>query len=788
MQYKKKYSITSIFLLLTLVCSAQKTNTLTGKVISSQKEPIPFANVFIKTLSIGCTADLDGNYSLENIPLGNYSISASSLGYGTQSKKVSFETITSKSVNFTLVDQSNNLQEVVVAGKSRTKQVTEQPYSVSSIDVKPLRALNLDINQILNSTTGIRIRESGGLGSDFNFSLNGFSGNKVKFFMDGIPMDNYGSSLSLNNIPVNYISRIEVYKGVVPIELGTDALGGAVNIITNSSLSNYLDISYSYGTYNTHRAAVVSKTLLNKSLYIKANAFMNYSDNNYIIEAEYADLESKSFSEAEEFERFHDAYSSQAIELELGVQNKKYADLLSLGFIASKNYKEIQTGTNQEIAIGDAHERDKVFIPSLKYIKRNLFVKGLTARLSSVYNIAQSKKIDTSSYRYTWKQEMILDTVHPESGEINEYKTLFRFNDHSFTNNANVKYEISENQNISINNINTYFKRNGEDPLSTDVIAYQEPSTLKKNITGIGYHISLFDKKLRTNTFSKFYNLKANAFEYSYTNEALEQIFTHKNFTGYGIASTYFFTEAIQVKISFEEAFRLPEAYELFGNGLTVAPNLYLKPEESSNFNFNVLAKKRIAKNEFLFEAGYLHRLAKNYIQLKNHSETQSIYENLNSVKINVFEGGIKYKYADFLNLSVNASYQNILNNQERLSNGSVNYVYGDRLPNTPYLFGNLQAQINFKNVFHKTGKLSLNWSSLFVEEFYLNWPSKGDPEGKYTIPRQISHNLNFSYGLYDGRYNISLGVNNLTDNKLYDNFKLQKPGRAINIKLNYSL
>ena len=46
-------------------------------------------------------------------------------------------------------------------------------------------------------------------------------------------------------------------------------------------------------------------------------------------------------------------------------------------------------------------------------------------------------------------------------------------------------------------------------------------------------------------------------------------------------------------------------------------------------------------------------------------------------------------------------------------------------------------------------------------------------------VPRQFSHNLSLSYTLQGGRYNLSLECRNLTDEKLYDNFSLQKAGRA---------
>lgn len=47
-----------------------------------------------------------------------------------------------------------------------------------------------------------------------------------------MPQEGVGSSFGLNNIPVNFAERIEIYKGVVPVGFGTDAIGGVINIIT----------------------------------------------------------------------------------------------------------------------------------------------------------------------------------------------------------------------------------------------------------------------------------------------------------------------------------------------------------------------------------------------------------------------------------------------------------------------------------------------------------------------------------------------------------------------------
>jgi hypothetical protein len=49
-----------------------------------------------------------------------------------------------------------------------------------------------------------------------------------------------------------------------------------------------------------------------------------------------------------------------------------------------------------------------------------------------------------------------------------------------------------------------------------------------------------------------------------------------------------------------------------------------------------------------------------------------------------------------------------------------------------------------------------------------------------YMVPDQFSHNVALSYSIHHGRYNVSVECKNLTDEKLYDNFSLQKAGRAV--------
>lgn len=170
------------------------------------------------------------------------------------------------------------LSSVEVYGKTQTQKVKEGAFAVNALDIKPIvNSLN-NLNDLVNRTTGIKVREEGGVGSDFDLSINGMSGNSIRYFLDGIPLDTKGSGVSLANLPVNIIDRIEIYKGVVPASLGTDALGGAINIITKQEKKNYLDVSYGIGSFHTHKADLNALFVEPRTgLIIKPTFGVNYS-------------------------------------------------------------------------------------------------------------------------------------------------------------------------------------------------------------------------------------------------------------------------------------------------------------------------------------------------------------------------------------------------------------------------------------------------------------------------------------------------------------------------------
>ena len=341
---------------------------ITGRVIDSQSEPYYPVAVSIEGLLMGGYTNEKGNFRINDIPVGDHTLVVS--GLGVKTKKVPVKIVAGKLIDLGDIEIDTHveqLDEIQVLGKSEARRQQEQAYAISVLDIKKAYSGAAPLNKLLNNVSSVRIREEGGVGSNYNFSLNGFSGNQVKFFLDGIPMDNFGSSFNMANIPANMAERVEVYKGVLPVNLGADALGGAVNIVSRKD-ANYLDATYSFGSFNTHKVTLNGAyTDLKTGFTVRANAFYNYSDNDYKVFVPVIDLTTNKKVDERWVKRFNDAYRSGGLRLETGITNKPFADYLLAGVIFSKNDKDVQTGATMDAVYGGVKMKSESLIPSVRY-------------------------------------------------------------------------------------------------------------------------------------------------------------------------------------------------------------------------------------------------------------------------------------------------------------------------------------------------------------------------------------------------------------------------------------
>ena len=94
-------------------------------------------------------------------------------------------------------------------------------------------------------------------------------------------------------------------------------------------------------------------------------------------------------------------------------------------------------------------------------------------------------------------------------------------------------------------------------------------------------------------------------------------------------------------------------------------------------------------------------------------------------------------------------------------------------------MFGGADAAYTFHHVGPTDSRLRLAFSYQWVHWYYLSWEAYGAAESKARIPEQNVCNADLTYSWQGGRYNLSLECSNLFDRLVYDNYRLQKPGRA---------
>ncbi len=765
--------------------------TLAGKVSTTSGSPVAGASIQCKENVQGVSADQEGKFQLNNLKSGIITIEITAIGFKKLYKKLRLAPGVTTHMDLVLESKEEQLEDVAVIGRSNTRLVGRQAYNVTAIDAKKLHNSTLDLSHALDRVSGIRVRESGGVGSNFNFSLNGFSGNQVRFFLDGIPMDNFGSSFQINNIPINFAERVEVYKGVVPVWLGSDALGGAVNIVTGNKQRNYLDVSYAFGSFNTHRSVINTAITSKSGFTLQVSAFQNYSDNNYKVTLDVSDINTGKYYPNTTVRRFHDNYHNETVVVNAGVLDKPWADKLLIGITLGQNYKEIQTGARMASVFGAWHRKGNMIMPTLKYHKKNLFTKGLDLTINANYNLGKEQNIDTAFRRYDW-----LGNYKQYTGTGAERsRTMYKYSNNTGLLTTTFSWTINAKHSLALNNVFSRFDRKGEDELYPADNKYRQPQKTNKNILGLGYKYdynekwstTLFGKYLlQTATTSTTYNPTGNWGDIAYKKQK-----NTVNNMGYGIATAYFIKPQLQLKASYEKSNRMPENEEMFGDLVTQESNFNLKPETSDNLNLGLSYSFSLNKvHRFSIAGSAIYRYSTDFIYYRlNNNQTMLVADNLDGVSNLGGEGEIRYSYKNFLTAGANFTYQNI-RNQRKYEPGytGISPVYKDRMPNLPFMFGNADLSFFLRDIGRTGNHLSIGYNLLYVHAFYLYWPSRGTSQGKYDVPAQLAHDANIVYSIKEGRYNIAFECKNLTNDQLYDNFSLQKPGRAFNAKLRYFL
>jgi len=689
------------------------------------------------------------------------------------------------------------IQEVEVLSKSVKEQLNLSPFAVEVIDLKQDYNKGGDVAEVINRASGVKLRTDGNIGSAVQINLAGLQGKAVRIFKDGIPIELYGHGFNLGTIPLNMLERVEIYKGAMPMQIASDALGGGINLISRQAYKNTLEASYEAASFATHRATLYGLWLAdNKKWYAGTNSSFNYSKNNYKVHVPVYAAESGK-AEYKDLRRFHDAVRSHYAEVFAGLQQRSWVDDLRLSLIQSAFYKEIQHDGIMNKVYGEAFSKERNYTSHLAY-RKSFFEDRLRVNFMSSYSYFKTSFIDTATQRYGWDGHIIGRNL--QAGEIN-LGNFQHIDYHFLSSRLATSYQLNPQHALDLSAFYYQQQRKGSDPMGAisaldkiDVLT--EPATYRKHIVGLGLRSLWFNRQLESMLGVKHYSMHSNG--YTTDNFSLGwRTSTAKQQLGY-LAGLRWSNTDFLVKLSYEYANRLPEEAELFGDNIMTKENMALQPEKSHNINLNGQYTYDGDNHYLRLSSSLFYRKVKDIIFLQLDIPFNR-YINYEEAKVKGLEFEAEYRPYNWFDIGFNATYQDLrrINIQELMFRN----LEGSRLPNIPFLFGNVWLQKNFKDVVTKSDRLDVRWNGHYTHRFFLYAiPASQEPplfgkveqfQSSLVIPNdgrlgQFSHQLGLYYQFPDSKIALSLEGRNLSNVRLYDNFNIQKPGRSLHFKIVY--
>lgn len=786
------------FLISLTVSFGQNNAVIEGNVINERSSEIKNVEVLLVELNLNTFTDKEGKFSFENLPHGVYTLipfyegNSFSPGYADL-RQTDFQEIT-----LTLEMTSFDLEEVRLQAKSRSEQLKTSAIKAEIIAIGNESQRANSVEDLVNRAPGIKIRNVGGLGSASNVLVGGFTGNAIKFLYDDIPMDYLGSNYGLTKVPSNTIERVEIYKGVLPTKLGIDALGSAINIVPKTFNKTSGTISYEFGSFGTHIGTINATAKITDQLFIGTNSFYNYSKNNYKVDdLPYRDPVNGHTTYIRE-RLFHNAFEQLSIEVFIQGRGLSWADWIELKINSYDLSRDIQNDPyTRARPFGEVYRTEKgSFIPSLKY-KKYFLEDRLNLNQFLVLSNIEFELVDRAkNVYYDWKGQAHPNTSGSEMGNFLLENGYLNNKLTQFTSRTNLNYLLNDQFQIESNTIFSHFNRKSNvdelNPKGTDY---------NKLISNLGLNGIFFENKLESNSQIKFlYSHLSGKYENSEdpTSSKIEVKEINNKGWSFSQAFKYTFNSSHFVRISYENTFRLPEQRELFGDNNFIVANYDLRPEKSNNINLGY----SFSSEKWNFETNTYYRNTKDLIRLKDLNQYEATFLNLDHVRGYGVELEAAYQPIPHLNITGNITWNDFRLESSRDPFLNNQHFKNARVANLPFYYGNTGVSYNFIELLNLNHDLTFFWDYSYVHQYYLDFIEKQfEPDGflglwgqskintSRIIPVQHLNNFGMVYSRDMGERSLSFSaeVKNIYNSKIYNEFKMQSPGRNYRFKITYT-
>lgn len=776
-----RHSAICVITLLTIAqitLSQPNTASITGLITdASNGEPLFGASVYIEQLARGTVANDNGRYNLNSLAPGTYKIVYSYMGYHQQTETVSLKAGEKRKVNVHLKAEAQSLSEVTITAKSEARQLREQAMPISVISLSQLQGTVNGISDIINKTVGVTLRTSGGVGSSSRLSVRGLEGKRVGFFLDEMPLNDHSDFLDINDVPIEMIDRIEIYKGVVPAKFGGSAMGGAVNIVIREYPERYVDISYTAESFNTHKLqTVLKRNIPDKGFIFGLGGGYTSSDNDYIME-----LPNK---KGLKVRRDHDRFRKMMIGGSFKAK-KWWFDEIEIEPVFINTYRQIQ---GIETNIRQAHTKSQLILLGTTLKKDDFFIEGIDFDMSAAITYSIFNLVDTAKHWYDWHGNSY-PTISPMGGEMGATRFASLSNDKQllFINKLNLGYVLNTQHSLNFNSFITITNAHPHDDYKNRSYGRQMvfDSRIRSWVSGLTYDYRTKNDKFLNSMTVRSYIYTTHTHKAEIYGLKVTEINLNKSDLGISNAMRYRIQPFLMGKLSVGHDIRMPSELELLGDGSLIEPATMLLPERNSNINIGALydltGKQRsnlqIEINGFYMYLKDMIRFTKGFIGAQ--------YQNFGEMRTMGVEAEIKADLLPSLYGYVNATYQDLRDIRKYEENSSIpNPTYGKRMPNIPYMLANAGLEFHKENLFGGKGHNTRIFADYSLVEEYLYDFEVAMKQRR--IPLSSTFDIGFEHSLQNGRYIISAKVKNLADAKVLSEFNRPLPGRSFGIKVRY--
>ena len=658
----------------------------------------------------------------------------------------------------------------------------ERRHSAEAVDVVDLddaQTRTADLGEVLARTDGVTVRRSGGLGSAERVSLVGLEGRQIRYFLDGIPLRYMGFASGLANIPVGLVDRIEIFRGVVPIRYGADAVGGAIDLVSDPVRRSGASFSYQAGSFATHRLSGSGEVLHPETgLFLRAAAYLDSAENDYDVDVEVANASGR--REPRTVDLFNADYRAYGGLLELGVADRPGARLASIRGFGTRYERGVPHDIAMNIPYGDVRygQDDVGFVARYE----NDFLRDrLTLALAAGFVTHRISFRDEGTCRWNWLEQCVRELDPPgEMGGIVAGGRHLRTAERSTYARANLTYRPAEHHALTLSISPDFdFRETEGATVATGLLT--GTSTREMVVAGLAWDLR-FAERFENSLFVKGYWQRLTADELNGMG-----VVTHvadEAAPGVGDSLRVDLGRDVYLKASYEWATRMPASDEYFGDGIRTVPSFQLVPERSHNVNLALNARTEHARfGELRTDVALFARHIRDLLW-RTASDESFQFENIGNVRS--LGATLKLAYVspgDWVTVRGTATY---LDSRNVSTTDRFADVNGDRVPNRPYLEGSSEVAVGVSDFFADHDRITGLWGFRYTHSFFLGYESRGGAGTQITVPDQFVMYAALRYAITRRPRSLSatIEVQNLADAAVFDFYGVQRPGRAVYAKL----